>query len=155
MYRARWGEPEHHARDREFVDRLEIAKARIAELEHALVNMGEGNERRIRLPEFASWALAMQWPIPPAFAEMAEAAIKGGKPRNESLGTTERGTVQKLIAGFLAQAYSRERIAKPYAIAKDVQAALQSVGLHLSDDTIVNWIKDAASLLTAPDKKAS
>lgn len=63
MYRARWGEPEHHERDREFADRLEIAKARIGELGHAVVEMGDANDRRIKLPEFAAWTIEMRWQV--------------------------------------------------------------------------------------------
>ena len=55
---------------------------------------------------------------------------------------------QKLIAGFLVEGYSRDKLSKPYAIAKEIQTALQSAGLHLPDDTIVNWIKEAAALVT-------
>ena len=98
----------------------------------------------------------MEWKIPPQLADMANIATKSSKAvyKSENLATTERGTVQKIIAGFLAQGYSREKIAKPYAIAKEIQAALQSSGLNLSDDTIVNWIKEAAPLLTPAENKS-
>lgn len=153
--RARWGNAQQDDRYREFHDRLEIATARISEFNDASLNMGEANKARIKLPEFAAWALLMQWKIPQQLANMAKTATKASKPaaKSETLGATERGTVQKLIAGFLAQGYSRDKISKPYAIAKEIQTALQSAGLNLSDDTIVNWIKEAAPLLTPAEKK--
>ena len=155
--RARWGDAEQDDRYREFHDRLEIATARISELEVDPLNMGQSNVARIKLPEFAAWALSMQWEIPEEFANMANTATKARNPtvKSESLGVTERGTVQKLIAGFLAQGYSRDKISKPYAIAKEIQTALQSAGVNLSDDTIVNWIKEAAPLLAVAEKKSA
>ena len=97
----------------------------------------------------------MEWEIPQPLANMAETGAKARKPaaKSENLGATERGTVQKLIAGFLAQGYSHDKISKPYAIAKEIQTALQSAGHDLSDDTIVNWIKEAAPLLAPAGKK--
>jgi len=154
MNRARWGDAKQDDRYREFHDRLEIATARISELAVDPLNMGESNVARIKLPEFAAWALSRQWKIPEQFANMANTATKASKPaaKSESLGTTERGTVQKIIAGFLAQGFSRATIAKPYAIAKEIQVALESAGLNLSDDTIVHWIKEATPLLTVAEK---
>jgi hypothetical protein len=155
LNRARWSDAEQDERYREFHDRLEIATARISELAVAPLNMGEANVTRIKLPEFAAWALSMQWKIPQQLASMAETGTKASKSaaKSESLGATERGTVQKIIAGFLAQGYTHDKILKPYAIAKEIQAALQSAGLDLSDDTIVNWIKEAAPLLAPAGKK--
>lgn len=152
--RARWGDAWQDGRCREFLDRLEIATARIGELDVAVVSEGGVSVARINLPRFAAWAVLMQWKIPQEFADMANVVPKAIKPvaKIESLATTERGTVLKIIAGFLAQGYSRDKIAKPYAIAKEIQAALQSSGLNLSDDTIGNWIKEAAPLLTAAKK---
>lgn len=154
--RARWGGTGEDDRYREFRDRLEIATARISELDVVSLNEGEANAVRIKLPEFAAWALSMEWKIPQPLASMAKTTGKVSKPaaKSESLATTERGTVQKIIAGFLAQGYSHDKISKPYAIAKEIQTALQSAGLNLSDDTIVNWIKEAAPLLTPPEKKS-
>ena len=155
--RARWGGTGEDDSYSEFHDRLEIATARISELEVASLNMGEANETRIKLPEFAAWALSMEWEIPQQLANMAKSATKARNPaaKSESLGTTERGTVQKIIAGFLAQGFSRETIARPYAVAKEIQTALQSAGHDLSDDTIVNWIKEAAPLLAPAAKKSA
>ncbi|MBE0620604.1 MAG: hypothetical protein IH605_08440 [Burkholderiales bacterium] len=152
---ARWGHAEKVDRYRAFHDRLEIATARISELVVASVNMGEANAAQIKLPEFAAWALSMQWEIPQELANIAETGTKASKPaaKSENLGATERGTVQKIIAGFLAQGYSHDKISKPYAIAKEIQTALQSAGHDLSDDTIVNWIKEAAPLLAPAAKK--
>ena len=154
--RARWGDAAQDERYRQFHDRLEIATARISELDVAALSEGSVNVARINLPRFAAWAVLMEWKIPPQLANMAHIATKASKPasKSEKLATTERGTVQKIIAGFLAQGYSRDKIAKPYAIAKEIQAALQSSGLNLSDDTIVSWIKEAASLLTPAENKS-
>jgi hypothetical protein len=151
--RARWGDAEQDDRYIEFHDRLEIATARISELDVASLNMGEANAAQIKLPEFAAWALSMHWRIPQQLANMAETATKATKAaaKSEKLGVSERGTVQKIIAGFLAQGYSHDKISKPYAIAKEIQSALQSAGLDLSDETIVSWIKQSAPLL-APAK---
>jgi len=148
--RAQWGDAEQGDRYREFHDRLEIATARISELADASLMMDDAKEARIKLPEFAAWALSMGWKIPQPLADMAERGRKATKPaaKGEGLGAAERGTVQKLIAGFLAQGYSHDQISKPYAIAKEIQTALQSAGLNLSDETIVNWIKQSAPLLT-------
>lgn len=153
--RARWGDAEHHERDRQFSDRLEIATARLNELEHASLSMGNASEPRIKLPEFAAWTLLMNWKIPVQLADMASAASKSTKSavKSENLSTTERGTVQKLVAGFLAQGYSHDKLSKPYAIAKEIQSSLQSAGLNLSDDTIVLWIKEATPLLVSTNKK--
>ena len=152
--RARWGGAWQDGRCREFLDRLEIATARVGELDVAVASEGGVDVVRINLARFAAWAVSMQWKIPQELADMAHVAPKASKAvaKSESLATTERGTVLKIIAGFLAQGYSREKIAKPYAIAKEIQAALQSSGLNLSDDTIVNWIKEAAPLLTPAEK---
>ena len=154
---ARWGHAEKDDRYRGFHDRLEIATARIGELDVASVNTGEANATQIKLPEFAAWALSMQWEIPQELANIAETGTKARKStaKSESLGATERGTVQKIIAGFLAQGYSHDKISKPYAIAKEIQTALQSAGHDLSDDTIVNWIKEAAPLLAPAVKKSA
>jgi len=154
---ARWGHAEKVGRYRGFHDRLEIATARISELVVASVNMGEANAAQIKLPEFAAWALSMQWEIPQELANIAETGAKPSKSaaKSETLGATERGTVQKIIAGFLAQGYSHDKILKPYAIAKEIQMALQSAGHDLSDDTIVNWIKEAAPLLAPAEKKSA
>lgn len=154
---ARWGHAEKDDRYRGFHDRLEIATARIGELDVASVNTGEANATQIKLPEFAAWALSMQWEIPEELANIAETGTTVRKPaaKSENLGATERGTVQKIIAGFLAQGYSHDKLSKPYAIAKEIQTALQSVGHDLSDDTIVNWIKDAAPLLAPAGKKSA
>ncbi len=154
---ARWGRAEKDDRYRGFHDRLEIATARIGELVVASVNPGEANAAQIKLPEFAAWALSLQWEIPQELANIAETGTKASKPvaKSETLGATERGTVQKIIAGFLAQGYSHDKISKPYAIAKEIQIALQSAGHDLSDDTIVNWIKDAAPLLAPAAKKSA
>jgi hypothetical protein len=151
---ARWGDSEQDDRYRGFHDRLEIATARISELDVASLNMGEANAAQIKLPEFAAWALSMQWKIPQQLADMAKAATEANKPaaKDESLGSSERGTVQKLIAGFLAQGYSHDKISKPYAIAKEIEIALQSAGINLSDETIVTWIKPSALLLTPTGK---
>lgn len=144
-------------RYREFHDRLEIATARISELSDAPLNMSDANDVRIELPRFAAWALSMQWTIPQELADIAKTGTKASKPtvKSETLGATERGTVQKIIAAFLAQGYSQDKISKPYAIAKEIQGALQSAGHDLSDDTIVNWIKEAAPLLVPAGKKAA
>ena len=157
VHRARWGEVETDDRYREFRDRLEIATARIGELDIAALNMGEASPAQIKLPEFAAWALSMQWKIPQELANMAETGTKANKPaaKDENLGTSERGTVQKLIAGFLAQGYSHDKISKPYAIAREIQTALQSAGLDLSDETIVNWIKQSSPLLTPANKRSA
>jgi hypothetical protein len=154
--RARWGDAGQDDRYTQFHDRLEIATARISELDVAALSEGGVNVARINLPRFAAWAVLMEWKIPPQLADMAHIATKASKlaSKSENLATTERGTVQKIIAGFLAQGYSRDKIAKPYAIAKEIQAALQSAGLNLSDDTIVSWIKEAASLLTPAENKS-
>lgn len=154
---ARWGHAEKVNRYRGFHDRLDIATARIGELDVASVNTGEANATQIKLPEFAAWAVSMQWDIPQELANIAETGTKARKPvaKSENLGATERGTVQKIIAGFLAQGYSHDKISKPYAIAKEIQMALQSAGHDLSDDTIVNWIKDAAPLLAPAGKKTT
>jgi hypothetical protein len=148
--RTRWNDVEQDDRYREFHDRLEIATARISELDVASLNVCEAIPAQIKLPEFAAWALSMEWKIPQPLADMAETGMKATKPaaKGEGLGAAERGTVQKLIAGFLAQGYSHDQISKPYAIAKEIEIALQSAGLNLSDETIVNWIKQSASLLT-------
>ena len=61
--------------------------------------------------------------------------------------------MQKIIAAFMAQGYSQDKISKPYAIAKEIQAALQSTGHDMSDDAIVNWIKEAPPLLAPAGKK--
>ena len=153
--RARWGDAKRDDKFREFHDRLEIATARIGELSDVSSNMSDANDVRIELPRFAAWALSMQWVIPQQLADMAETGAKASKlvSKSETLGATERGTVQKIIAAFLAQGYSLDKIAKPYAIAKEIQAALQSTGHDLSDDTIVNWIKEAAPLLAPAGKK--
>lgn len=153
--RARWGDAQRDDKFREFHDRLEIATARIRELSDASLSMSDANEVRIELPRFAAWALSMQWEIPQQLADIAETGAKSSKPvaKSETLGATERGTVQKIIAAFLAQGYSQEKIAKPYGIAKEIQTALQSAGHDLSDDTIVNWIKEAAPLLAPAGKK--
>jgi len=153
--RPRWDVAVPDDRYREFHDRLEIATARIKELSDASLNMSDANDVRIELPRFAAWALSMQWAIPQELADIAETGAKASKPtvKSETLGATERGTVQKIIAAFLAQGYSHDKISKPYAIAKEIQAALQSAGHDLSDDTIVNWIKEAAPLLAPPGKK--
>ena len=121
----------------------------------APLNMGDANDVRIELPRFAAWALSMEWEIPQALASMAETGAKASKQANKggSLGAAERGTVQKLISGFLAQVYSHDQISKPYAIAKEIQTALESAGLNLSDETIVSWIKQSAPLL-APAKNS-
>ena len=155
VHRARWGGKAEGEGYGEFHDRLEIATARISELSDASLCIGAANTAQIKLPEFAAWALSMQWKIPEQLASMAEAGVKATKPiaKSETLGATERGTVQKIIAGFLAQGYSHDRISKPYAIAKEIQTALQSAGQDLSDDTIVNWIKEAAPLLAPAGKK--
>ncbi len=149
--RPRWGVGVHDDRYREFHDRLEIATARISELSDGVLNMTDVNDVRIELPRFAAWALSMEWEIPQPLANMAETAAKASKPANKggNLGAAERGTVQKLIAGFLAQGYSHDQISKPYAIAKEIQTALESAGLNLSDETIVSWIKQSAPLLTS------
>lgn len=155
--RARWGDAEQDDRYREFHNRLKIATARISELASASLSIGESNTAQIKLPEFAAWALSMQWKIPQQLANMAETGTKASKlaAKGETLGATERGTVQKIIAGFLAQGYSQEKISKPYAIAKEIQTALQSAGHDLSDDTIVNWIKEAAPLLAPVGKRSA
>ena len=153
--RPRWGVAVPDDRYRVFHDRLEIATARISELSDAPLNMSDVNDVRIELARFAAWALSMEWEIPQALASMAETGAKASKQANKggSLGAAERGTVQKLIAGFLAQGYSHDQISKPYAIAKEIQTALESAGLNLSDETIVSWIKQSAPLL-APAKNS-
>lgn len=152
--RARWGDMDQFERYREFHERLEIAEASIGELNSGALNISDAKVARIKLPEFAAWALSMQWEIPEQLAHLASAVTKTSEPsgKGENLSTAERGTVQKIFAGFLAQGYSHEQIAKPYAIAKEIQGALQSAGLNLSVDTIVNWIKEAATLLTPAQK---
>lgn len=152
---VRLGHAEKVDRYRGFHDRLDIATARISELDVASVNIGEANAVQVKLPDFAAWALSMQWDIPQQLADIAQSGTKASKPvsKSESLGATERGTVQKIIAGLLAQGYSHDKISKPYAIAKEIQASLQSVGHDLSDDTIVNWIKEATPLLVPAAKK--
>jgi hypothetical protein len=153
---TRWGDARQDDRYRLFHDRLEIATARIGELDVAALSEGGTNAARINLPRFAAWAVSMQWDIPQQLADIADIATKLSKPasKSQNLATTERGTVQKIIAGFLAQGYSRDEIAKPYAIAKEIQVALQSSGLNLSDDTIVSWIKEAAPLLAVAENKS-
>jgi len=70
----------------------------------------------------------------------------------EELPTRERITVQKVIAGFLIDKYKENELRHPYTIAKDIEGALQSYGIKLTDDTIAKWIEEALQLLNLYEK---
>jgi len=115
----------------------------------------------VTLKEFAAWCIKMNWTIPQELAEIAAATAdpvvnastqEKKEQGNVELGTRERDTVLRIIAGFLAQGFTASDISKPYAVAKEIQKALQASGIELSDDTIAKWIKEASPLLSASEK---
>lgn len=146
----------------QFTDRLEITKSHLSthgKLKPKWIIVGQPADSGVNLSEFASWALGMKWEIPPEFAAMADTAhesdkSKDSKPQSSTdLGTRERETALKIIAGLLVQGFKSAEISKPYGVAREIKQALQSSGLDLSDDTIAKWIKDAAALLPGDEKK--
>lgn len=79
-------------------------------------------------------------------AENARLRADRQAPRERPMSKRAYDSLLKVIAAMAYDCY-RDRIKKPWSLAKDVQAAAQQLGLDLSDDTIAAKLKDAVALI--------
>lgn len=142
----------------DFQDRMFVAERNITTnklLKVTGIVIGDPRDSSVTLSSFALWASSIGWEIPQELTEMSQSArvldlekdnpVKA--PANPDIGTRERETVIRIIAGFLAQGFKPADISQPYKIAKDIREALESCGIELSDDTIAKWVKEGAALI--------
>lgn len=73
-------------------------------------------------------------------------------PQDRPISKRAHDSLLKIIAAMAHDCY-RDRVTKPYSVAKDVQAAAEQLGLGLSDDTIAAKLKEAIALI--PRRPAS
>lgn len=104
--------------------------------------------RLIRPTDAVEWATRdpKRFPKFPFNTDMAK---RQPVPPVTELGTRERATVTKVIAGILLARYKEEEWEQPHKLAGQIEAALQKRGLNLSDDTIAKWVKRAGELFPA------
>lgn len=71
----------------------------------------------------------------------------------KSLGTRERETLLKLIAGMAVDGYGYDPKASKSPVPKEIESSLSQLGISITDDTIRKWLKEAAELLPKPLEK--
>jgi hypothetical protein len=67
--------------------------------------------------------------------------------QEKTLSTRERDTLYKIIIGLAVDGYGYVPKEKRSAIARDVSAKLDELGISVSDDTVRKYIKEAEQLL--------
>jgi hypothetical protein len=79
-------------------------------------------------------------------AENSRLRSQTNAPQERPISKRVLDSLLKIIAAMAHDCY-RDRIDKPWSVARDVQAAAQQLGLDLSDDTIAAKLKDAVALI--------
>ncbi len=101
----------------------------------------------VSLHEFSVWAISVGWNLPPELMEIAERTdvpkAQESLAVEKSLGTKERNTIARIIAALAAIADLD--LSQPHKAAQVIENQTQTLGIRVSNDTIVKWLKEATA----------
>lgn len=141
----------------EFSSRVFVAGRNVAggKLRPVIIAVGQPEACTVSISEFASWALSISWRVPSELAALSECASPAKKPRSMdgALEGKGRATALKLILGMALGGYGYNPKARS-GVPKEISDDLQRHGISVSDDTVRQWLGDAAQEIDwTPEEK--
>jgi hypothetical protein len=131
----------------EFKDRVFFAGRNLGKgLTIRIMIMGQPEACSVDLSEFAAWAGSIEWAMPKELAALAQVpkAIKPAKDSSGVIDGKSRVTALKLILGMAMDAYRYNPRAGRSPIPKEIALALEDFGISVTDETVREWLKEAA-----------
>lgn len=115
------------------------------EIEYVESRTSDLSGRRVKPGDCMQWAKARGYKVPKSLSDLAISPVPAKKQGRDELSGKERMTAYKLVLGMAMAAFGFDPTANKSDTANRISAALQTVGIRLTDETVHKWLRAAAA----------